>query len=65
MEAKETVYCKNHNFLVALRDGIAYDEDGQRRDDVREDTCFSCGKSFLVSDSEDYPRDCPHCNAVL
>jgi hypothetical protein len=65
MEAKETVYCKNHNFLVALRDGIAYDEDGHRRDDVREDTCFSCGKSFLVSDSEDYPRDCPHCNAVL
>ena len=30
MEAKETVYCKNHNFWVALRDGVAYDEDGQR-----------------------------------
>jgi hypothetical protein len=65
MEARGIVYCKNHNFWVTLRDGIAYDEDGQRRDDVREDTCFSCGKSFLVSDSEGYPCDCPHCNAVL
>jgi hypothetical protein len=65
MEVKETVYCKNHNFWVALHDGIAYDEDGQRRDDVREDTCFFCGKSFLISDSEGYPSDCLHCNAVL
>ena len=65
MEVKETVYCKNHNFWVALHDDIAYDEDGQRRDDVREDTCFSCGKSFLISDSEGYPSDCPHCYAVL
>ena len=65
METKDTVYCKDHNFLVDLRDGIAYDEEGRRRDDVREDTCFSCGGRFLVSDREGYPRDCPYCNAVM
>ena len=65
METREIVYCRNRNFWIVLRDGFAYDEDGQRRDDVREDTCFSCGGRFLVSDREGYPRDCPCCNAVL
>ena len=65
METRKIVYCQNRNFWIVLRDGIAYDEDGRRRDDVRQDTCFSCGKSFPVSDSEGYPHDCPYCNAVI
>jgi hypothetical protein len=63
--AQEIVYCREHNFVLVWREGVAYDSSGQRRDDVRADTCFSCGKGFLVSDTEGYPQDCPHCNAVL
>jgi hypothetical protein len=65
VKAKDVVYCRDHNFVVSWRDGVAYDEAGRARDDVREDICFSCGKSFLVSDAEGYPWDCPYCNAVL
>jgi hypothetical protein len=65
VERRAIVYCRDHNFVVIEREGMAYDEAGRRRDDVRPDTCFSCGQSFLVSDTEGYPRDCPHCNAIL
>ena len=40
--------------VVIWRNGVAYDETGRCRDDVRQDTCFSCGKSFLVSDAEGF-----------